>query len=66
MSTSYDSLAASTSSVNSLMAKATARARLASIDALRGIILLAMLVDHVRETFSCITKSMTRSPIPRL
>ncbi|MBD8496115.1 DUF1624 domain-containing protein [Pseudomonas syringae] len=28
-----------------------ARARLASIDALRGVILLAMLVDHVRETF---------------
>lgn len=51
MSTSYDSLATSTSPVTSLMAKTTARARLASIDALRGILLLAMLVDHVREMF---------------
>ncbi|TBU72208.1 DUF1624 domain-containing protein [Phytopseudomonas daroniae] len=31
--------------------QATTRARLASIDALRGIILLTMLIDHVRETF---------------
>lgn len=51
MSTSYDSLAPDASAIATIDARATARTRLASIDALRGIILVAMLVDHVRETF---------------
>ena len=33
------------------MATAQARTRLIAIDALRGLVMLFMLVDHVRETF---------------
>jgi uncharacterized membrane protein len=51
LSTSYDRLALDASAPADIAARTVARARLVSIDALRGIILLAMLVDHVRETF---------------
>lgn len=36
---------------HSLHAKAQARTRMLAIDALRGLVMLFMLVDHVRETF---------------
>jgi len=39
--------------LSSLHAKAQVRTRMLAIDALRGLVMLFMLVDHVRETFSC-------------
>lgn len=51
MTTSSETLGHVSSTQASASAQTGVRARLASIDALRGVILLAMLVDHVRETF---------------
>lgn len=43
--------AAPSSAVNAAVDAAKARTRLISIDALRGLVMLFMLVDHVRETW---------------
>lgn len=40
-----------TGSLSSLHAQAQVRTRMLAIDALRGLVMLFMLVDHVRETF---------------
>jgi len=41
----------SSGTLSTLHARAQARTRMLAIDALRGLVMLFMLVDHVRETF---------------
>ncbi|WP_327196624.1 hypothetical protein [Sphingobium sp. Leaf26] len=50
--------------MTSPVAAAKARTRLIAIDALRGLVMLFMLVDHVREHGSCICRSQI--PLTRI